>query len=261
MEPITNDRLLAQCDPEMATTDAHEVAAIASELLNLRRRDEELGLKFDRHRSLIEILGTRFSRAALEAFGTSLPLDGRDEYCQHVRRADGAVIVVRFVGLREQLRLMREALAARPVQDGLTGSQFGAVYLEWSSGVELLLQATVLEVTAEAFAVQELIDQVRAFRATTDPRVMDGSPEAHQRQVEIAARMFAKLEHVDYARNRLLLHGRSDGAIATDAQAGTCMMCGCTETAACAGGCGWADATRTLCTRCAESVPAREASC
>jgi len=31
---------------------------------------------------------------------------------------------------------------------------------------------------------------------------------------------------------------------------GTCRVCGCTEERACPGGCAWADATETLCTRC-----------
>ncbi len=42
-------------------------------------------------------------------------------------------------------------------------------------------------------------------------------------------------------------------AVQTSAQrprAGTCRVCGCTEAAACAGGCGWADTTKTLCTSC-----------
>lgn len=35
---------------------------------------------------------------------------------------------------------------------------------------------------------------------------------------------------------------------------GRCWRCGCTDDRACAGGCSWADATRTVCTRC---VPAQ----
>lgn len=34
-------------------------------------------------------------------------------------------------------------------------------------------------------------------------------------------------------------------------QPGRCRVCGCTDDAACSGGCAWADETRTLCTRCA----------
>lgn len=37
---------------------------------------------------------------------------------------------------------------------------------------------------------------------------------------------------------------------------GVCAVCGCSEPFACDGGCGWADATRTLCTRCAIPAPA-----
>lgn len=31
---------------------------------------------------------------------------------------------------------------------------------------------------------------------------------------------------------------------------GVCRFCGCTETRACPGGCSWANATRTVCSRC-----------
>lgn len=37
--------------------------------------------------------------------------------------------------------------------------------------------------------------------------------------------------------------------------AGECTVCGCAEENACAGGCGWADATRMLCTACAGAEP------
>lgn len=40
---------------------------------------------------------------------------------------------------------------------------------------------------------------------------------------------------------------------------GTCSSCGCTDAAACPGGCSWADADRTLCSRCA-SEPELEMS-
>lgn len=40
----------------------------------------------------------------------------------------------------------------------------------------------------------------------------------------------------------------------TDAPPGTCCVCGCTESAACDGGCAWADDTRTICTTCAPGV-------
>lgn len=33
--------------------------------------------------------------------------------------------------------------------------------------------------------------------------------------------------------------------------AGTCCVCGCTEHSACAGGCSWVDASRTVCDQCA----------
>jgi hypothetical protein len=32
---------------------------------------------------------------------------------------------------------------------------------------------------------------------------------------------------------------------------GCCRVCGCTNQYGCMGGCGWADTTKTLCTRCA----------
>jgi hypothetical protein len=36
---------------------------------------------------------------------------------------------------------------------------------------------------------------------------------------------------------------------------GTCRECGCTEFAACPGGCAWADGTMTICTQCAGVEP------
>lgn len=33
-------------------------------------------------------------------------------------------------------------------------------------------------------------------------------------------------------------------------RAGVCRLCGCTEERACPGGCSWANATRTICSRC-----------
>jgi DNA-binding MarR family transcriptional regulator len=38
------------------------------------------------------------------------------------------------------------------------------------------------------------------------------------------------------------------------ARRGICHVCGCTEERACPDGCSWADATRTLCTACAEKL-------
>lgn len=35
----------------------------------------------------------------------------------------------------------------------------------------------------------------------------------------------------------------------------SCLVCGCTERQACPKGCGWANATQTLCTACAERLP------
>lgn len=35
---------------------------------------------------------------------------------------------------------------------------------------------------------------------------------------------------------------------------GTCLICGCTERRACTDGCAWVDPSKTLCTRCEESV-------
>jgi len=40
--------------------------------------------------------------------------------------------------------------------------------------------------------------------------------------------------------------------------AGSCRKCGCTEEKACPGGCGWADETKTLCTRCAPAKKAKK---
>ncbi len=40
-----------------------------------------------------------------------------------------------------------------------------------------------------------------------------------------------------------------------DAEPGTCRQCGCSEEAACEGGCAWADETETLCTACAPAAP------
>lgn len=36
--------------------------------------------------------------------------------------------------------------------------------------------------------------------------------------------------------------------------AGMCRNCGCTRQYACAGGCGWANAARTVCTKCEERI-------
>lgn len=44
-----------------------------------------------------------------------------------------------------------------------------------------------------------------------------------------------------------------------EVQVGTCRVCGCTEDAACPGGCSWADKTKTLCSRCAKK-PAKSIS-
>jgi hypothetical protein len=40
----------------------------------------------------------------------------------------------------------------------------------------------------------------------------------------------------------------------TPATPGTCRECGCTDAEACEDGCGWADATETLCDRCAQKA-------
>lgn len=37
-------------------------------------------------------------------------------------------------------------------------------------------------------------------------------------------------------------------------RAGTCRICGCTDEAACEGGCSWADAAQTLCSLCLEAA-------
>lgn len=254
MEPLTNERLEQAVDAERATreglttrlTTQAEAAAMASEILNLRRRDEDLGLRWDPAARVIELFGTKFARPVLEQFRTS---SGADDYYQHVRHEDGVVIVTRFVGLREQLRLLRGCLEARPEPDGLTAAQFEAAYLEWSAGAELLLKATVHEVAAEAAAVEALLEQARAFRETARALAIDDGEANRAAQVEAGCRLFALLDQVELARRRLTLWGLS-----LPAGYGTCAACGCTDGHACSKGCGWADETHTLCTRCAERV-------
>lgn len=258
MDRLSNERLEQVIDTGVAaakgyavrfTTQA-EAAAIASELLNLRRRDEELTFAYDHGRGVVEICGTKFSRAALERFRTS---SGADEYYQHVRGENGEVLVSRFHGLREQLHLMRSCLAARPDSDGLSPAQFKACFLEWSAGAELLLRSTAAEVANESQAVEDLIEHVRAFRQSAQDPGAGITPEEwaawQAAQVEAGARLFAVLERLDFARRRLVLWGLS-----LPQGYGTCAGCGCTDARACKDGCGWADDTHTLCTTCAERI-------
>lgn len=44
-------------------------------------------------------------------------------------------------------------------------------------------------------------------------------------------------------------------ARAARAVAGICRVCGCTDDAACDGGCSWSDATETICSNCVEPKP------
>ncbi len=56
---------------------------------------------------------------------------------------------------------------------------------------------------------------------------------------------------------RVDLSGVSDAEILaeirrrTRSQSGVCRVCGCTDVAACPGGCAWVDRKHTLCTACA----------
>lgn len=255
MEPLSNERLehtiasQANFEKGYATrlTSQAEAAAMASELLNLRRRDEELGFAYDHGRAVIDICGTKFGRPVLEHYRVS---SGADEYYQHARREDGVVILTRIIGLREQLRLMRDCLAARPDSEGISLAQFEATYLEWSAGVELLLRATVMEVGAEAQAVEDLIQHVRAFRESAQEEHFAADPaKAQAGQLEAGGRLFAMLERLDFFRQRLVLWG-----LTLPQGYGTCAGCGCTDARACKEGCGWADETHTLCTTCAEKI-------
>lgn len=257
MEPMSNERLEqtiashANVEKGYTTrlTSQAEAAAMASELLNMRRRDEELGFAYDHGRAVIDICGTKFSRPVLEHFRVS---SGADEYYQHARREDGVVILTRLVGLREQLRLLRECLAARPESEGVSLAQFEAMYLEWSAGVELLLRATIAEVNFEAQAVEDLIQHVRAFRESAQEEHFAADPtKAQAGQLEAGGRLFAMLERLDFARQRLVLWG-----LTLPQGYGTCAGCGCTDARACKDGCGWADDTHTLCTTCSEKIEA-----
>lgn len=42
---------------------------------------------------------------------------------------------------------------------------------------------------------------------------------------------------------------------------GTCQVCGCTDYAACPGGCCWADDSQTLCSSCEDVAPSRGRRC
>lgn len=255
-EPITNARLEAilappSIDVRTGSTSAPlvlqaEARQMAAELLNLRRRDEELGLRYEPSLQLLELFGTRFARPVLEQFRVS---SGADEYYQHARHEDGAVIVTRWVGMRQAVELLRQCLAARPSPDNLTEAQFRSTYLEWSSGAELLLEVGPREMAQAAAAVEELLTSVQIFRETCQPSGDEHTAETHQAQLVAAGQLFAKLEAVHRSRARLILWG-----LEKPPGYGTCMGCGCTDERACEGGCSWSDPTHTLCSKCAERV-------
>lgn len=256
MEPITNARLeeiLTVPTIDVATGRSSatpilqaEARQLAAEVLNLRRRDAELGFSYDHATHTVEILGTKFARQVLEQFRTS---SGADEYYQHVRRADGVVLVSRFLGLRETLRLLTHCVATAPLPDSLADAQFQAAYLEWRESAELLLQVSPEEVQAESVAIEELLAAIVVFRGTCYAPGEEVTPEGQRKQLEAAALLFSRFEVLANARGRLILWGldKPQGY-------GTCMACGCTDEKACEGGCGWADETHTLCSRCAERV-------
>lgn len=231
-----------------------EEVAMARELLALRERDRQLGFEYDAARQVVSIKGTKFSTGVLEHYKTA---SGIDEYYQHHRTHDGVIYLTRFIGLREALRLLREALEARPDPDGITVSRFEADYLEWSEGVRLLLAVQPDEVASESQGVEDLIARVKEFRETAARLGKDRSPSNEQAQRESGGRMFGSLAMLELSRERLSLWGRDRA----HPIAGVCTGCGCTDTRACRlkGGqaCHWVNEAHTWCSACEEEQHVR----
>lgn len=248
-EPLSDERLrLLVADlPEGATKALPlmgEPEAMARELLSLRARDAQLGFAFDPARHSVTLCGTEFALQLLENFRTS---SGEDECYQHQRREDGLVFVTRTIGHREQIKLLRACLDARP------RTADPERLAEWNASADLVLATTPDTIAYEAGMIEELIAGVRMLRETAKllpAAAEEDVPTVRQAQLRAAGKLFASLERLDFARDRLFLWDRPS--------AGTCMKCGCTEDRACrakdGSACGWADASRTLCSACADEI-------
>lgn len=162
---------------------------LAERLLHHEAERDFADFSFTPETGTVSIFDTLFSSTVLENFKTS---SGEDECYQHVRREDGAVMIVRTHGHREQIRRLRQCLDARPRTSA-----------EWNSDVELVLATSPDAIAREAVLLDDLVRTVQAFRQSAQPPASEDNEQWRVAQMTAAAEMFAALERVSEIRSQL----------------------------------------------------------
>lgn len=162
-------------------------------------------------------------------------LDGYDRGTERLIGEFGGALERR----RAELWHAREQVAGLPPGDDKAGK---------SDALESLRDLIVREETA----LRQLVAERAETRAELERWAVERATTALEHARSAAALLEAEVPSLEVMASGLI-HGRPLRASVPPTgyePAGVCRRCGCTEQAACPGGCALADETRTLCVRC-----------